>query len=243
MLKLSNIVKQYGEGLDPVLKGINIEFRQNEFVSILGPSGCGKTTLLNIIGGLDKYTAGDLIIKGKSTKDYTDKDWDAYRNRSVGFVFQSYNLIPHLSVLENVSIALALSGTPKADENSAYFYDYSAISPDGEYLLTVKYHDLEADGIKIKNEKDYILYYGDIKTEKYWQDGYRHITGSNIFVGDNFCYLTNMCSDKQDDKAVEMGQIFLANQLLNDRYVLLIEYTTPYSDIDHSVWDCFYSGK
>ena len=116
MLKLSNIIKQYGEGLDPVLKGINIEFRQNEFVSILGPSGCGKTTLLNIIGGLDKYTAGDLIIKGVSTKDYTDKDWDAYRNRSVGFVFQSYNLIPHLTVLENVSIALALSGTPKAEQ-------------------------------------------------------------------------------------------------------------------------------
>ena len=137
----------------------------------------------------------------------------------------------------------AVCGTPTADESDAYFYDYSAVSADGEYMITVKYHDLEKDGIKIKDEKDFILYYGDIKTEKYWQDGYRHITGSNIFVGDNFCYLTNMCSDKQDDKAVEMGQIFLANQLLNDRYVLLIEYTTPYSDIDHSVWDCFYSRK
>ena len=137
----------------------------------------------------------------------------------------------------------AVCGTPKADENPAYFYDYSAVSPDGKYLLTVKYHDLEKDGITVKNEKDYILYYGDIKTEKYWQDGYKHITGSNVFVGDIFCSLTNMCSEKHNVEAVEMGQIFLANQLLNDRYVLLIEYITPYSDIDHSVWQNFYSEK
>ena len=135
----------------------------------------------------------------------------------------------------------AVSGTPKTDENPAYFYDFSAISPDGEYLLTVKYHNLEADDIKIKNEKDYILYYGDIKTEKYWQDGYKHITGSNVFLGDKFCNLTNMCSEKQDDKAMEMGQIFLANQLMNERYVLLVELRTPYSNIDHSVWENFYS--
>lgn len=137
----------------------------------------------------------------------------------------------------------ALSGTPKADENPAYIYDYSAVSPDGEYLLTVKYHDLEKDGIKIKDEKDFILYYGDVKTEKYWQDGYKHITATNVFVGDMFCNLTNLCSDKHNAEAVEMGQIFLANQLLNDRYVMLIEYTTPYSDIDHSVWQNFYSEK
>lgn len=137
----------------------------------------------------------------------------------------------------------AVSGTPKADENPAYFYDYSAVSPDGSHLITVKYHDLETDGIKIKDEKDYILYYGEIKTEKYWQDGYRHITGTNVFVGEKFCSLTNMCSDKQNDEAVEMGQIFLASQRLNERYVLLIEYITPYYNIDHSVWECFYSLK
>ncbi|MGN0151473.1 MAG: ATP-binding cassette domain-containing protein [Wujia sp.] len=117
MLQLKNIVKDYETGDQPVhaLKGVSINFRANEFVSILGHSGCGKTTLLNIIGGLDQYTSGDLIIKGKSTKQYKDKDWDAYRNHSVGFVFQSYNLIMHQSVLQNVELALTLSGVSKAE--------------------------------------------------------------------------------------------------------------------------------
>lgn len=117
MLQLKNIVKHYGEGDSKVeaLKGISINFRANEFVSILGHSGCGKTTLLNIVGGLDQYTDGDLIIKGKSTKKYKDKDWDTYRNHSVGFVFQSYNLIMHQTVLQNVELALTLSGVSKAE--------------------------------------------------------------------------------------------------------------------------------
>lgn len=117
MLKLKNITKDYVAGNETVkaLKGINIEFRENEFVSILGQSGCGKTTLLNIIGGLDQYTSGDLIINGKSTKDYKDKDWDTYRNHSVGFVFQNYNLIPHQTVLSNVELALTISGVSKSE--------------------------------------------------------------------------------------------------------------------------------
>ena len=104
-----------GETSVEALKDINIEFRKSEFVSILGASGCGKTTLLNIIGGLDRYTSGDIVISGRSTKEYKDRDWDAYRNHSVGFVFQSYNLIPHQTVLENVELALTLSGVSKAD--------------------------------------------------------------------------------------------------------------------------------
>lgn len=112
MLELKNIKKDYVTDTSKVsaLKDINITFREHEFVSILGPSGCGKTTLLNIIGGLDDYTKGDLIINGKSTKKYTDNDWDTYRNHNVGFVFQSYNLISHQSVLANVELALTLSG-------------------------------------------------------------------------------------------------------------------------------------
>ena len=115
MLKLNNIKKNYETGNETVkaLKGINIEFRQSEFVSILGPSGCGKTTLLNIIGGLDHYTSGDLIIDGISTKKYKDRDWDTYRNHRIGFVFQNYNLITHQSVLSNVELALTLSGVDK----------------------------------------------------------------------------------------------------------------------------------
>ncbi len=115
MLELKNITKDYisGDSKVQALKGINIEFRKNEFVSILGQSGCGKTTLLNIIGGLDRYTSGDLIINGKSTKKFKDKDWDAYRNYSVGFVFQNYNLIPHQTVLSNVELALTISGISK----------------------------------------------------------------------------------------------------------------------------------
>lgn len=117
MLKLKNITKEYKSGDTTVkaLKGINIEFRNSEFVSILGQSGCGKTTLLNIIGGLDRYTSGDLIINGKSTKEFKDNNWDAYRNYSVGFVFQNYNLIPHQTVLSNVELALTLSGVSKEE--------------------------------------------------------------------------------------------------------------------------------
>jgi putative ABC transport system permease protein len=115
MLNLKNIVKTYKTGDETVaaLKGVSVRFRKNEFVSILGQSGCGKTTLLNIIGGLDRYTDGDLIIAGKSTKQFRDADWDNYRNRSIGFVFQSYNLIPHQTVLSNVELALTLSGVSK----------------------------------------------------------------------------------------------------------------------------------
>ena len=117
MLKLKNIKKTYVSGDEKVeaLKGINMEFRESEFVSILGQSGCGKTTLLNIIGGLDRYTSGDLIINGKSTKDFKDRDWDAYRNYSVGFVFQSYNLIGHQTVLSNVELALKISGVSRKE--------------------------------------------------------------------------------------------------------------------------------
>ncbi len=117
MLQLKDIKKDYVSGDTKVsaLKGINLKFRDSEFVSILGPSGCGKTTMLNIIGGLDKYTSGDLKINGISTKNYKDKDWDAYRNNSIGFVFQSYNLIPHQTVLSNVELALTLSGVSKSE--------------------------------------------------------------------------------------------------------------------------------
>lgn len=117
MLQLRNVVKNYHTGDEVVqaLKGVSVNFRRNEFVSILGQSGCGKTTLLNIVGGLDQYTSGDLVINGKSTKDFKSRDWDSYRNNSVGFVFQSYNLIPHQSVLSNVELALTLSGVSKAE--------------------------------------------------------------------------------------------------------------------------------
>ncbi len=117
MLSLKGIVKNYVSGDETVqaLKGIDIEFRESEFVSVLGPSGCGKTTLLNIIGGLDRYTSGDLVINGKSTKEFRDSDWDTYRNHSIGFVFQSYNLIPHQTVLSNVELALTLSGVSKSE--------------------------------------------------------------------------------------------------------------------------------
>ena len=120
MLELRRIVKDYRTGDTNVraLAGISLRFRKNEFVSILGPSGCGKTTLLNIIGGLDQYTSGDLIIGGVSTKEYTDADWDTYRNHSIGFVFQSYNLIPHQTVLSNVELALTLSGISPNERKS-----------------------------------------------------------------------------------------------------------------------------
>ena len=117
MLQLKNIKKRYeiGDSHVQALNGVSIDFRECEFVSILGPSGCGKTTLLNIVGGLDRYSEGDLLINGKSTEDFKDRDWDTYRNHSVGFVFQSYNLIPHQTVLANVELALTLSGISKAE--------------------------------------------------------------------------------------------------------------------------------
>lgn len=117
MLQLKNIVKTYvtGDLRQDALKGVSISFRENEFVSILGQSGSGKTTLLNITGGLDRYTSGDLIINGVSTTQYTDADWDYYRNSSIGFVFQSYNLILHQSVLANVEMALTLAGVSKKE--------------------------------------------------------------------------------------------------------------------------------
>lgn len=116
MLELKNVVKNYyvGDMVIEAVRGVSVKFRKNEFVAVLGPSGCGKTTLLNIIGGLDRYTSGDLIINGRSTTKYKNYDWDSYRNHSVGFVFQNYNLIPHQSVLKNVELALTLSGVSKA---------------------------------------------------------------------------------------------------------------------------------
>ena len=117
MLELKNITKIYktGDFEQKALNEVSISFRKNEFVSILGRSGGGKTTLLNIIGGLDKYTSGDLLIDGKSTKNFKDSDWDFYRNVSVGFIFQSYNLISHQTILSNVELALTLSGVKKED--------------------------------------------------------------------------------------------------------------------------------
>ena len=122
MLSLRNVKKDYvtGDTVVNALKGVSLDFRDNEFVSILGPSGCGKTTLLNIVGGLDRYTDGDLIINGVSTKLYSDGDWDAYRNHTIGFVFQTYNLIMHQTVLANVELALTLSGvSPKERKERA----------------------------------------------------------------------------------------------------------------------------
>ncbi len=120
MLKLEHIVKDYpaGDSVVHALRDVSISFRRQEFVAILGPSGCGKTTLLNLIGGLDQYTSGDLVISGRSTKQFRDRDWDAYRNHSVGFVFQSYNLIPHQSVLRNVELALTLSGVSRHERRA-----------------------------------------------------------------------------------------------------------------------------
>ena len=124
MLELRNIVKDYvnGNNVTHALKGISVTFRKNEFVSILGASGCGKTTLLNIIGGLDRYTKGDLLILGRSTKEYKDRDWDTYRNHSIGFVFQTYNLIAHQNILKNVELALTISGVSK-EERRQRAYD------------------------------------------------------------------------------------------------------------------------
>ena len=120
MLELRGITKEYRTGAETVhaLRGIDLAFRESEFVSILGPSGCGKTTMLNILGGLDQYTEGDLLIDGISTREYKDADWDAYRNDTIGFVFQSYNLISHQTVLSNVELALTLSGVSAAERKA-----------------------------------------------------------------------------------------------------------------------------
>ena len=117
MLKLQQIVKDYqaGDATVHALRGVSLNFRESEFVAILGHSGCGKTTLLNIIGGLDRYDSGDLIINGVSTKRYKDRDWNSYRNHTIGFVFQSYNLIPHQTILSNVELALTISGVSRTE--------------------------------------------------------------------------------------------------------------------------------
>ena len=120
MLKLSGITKEYkiASGTVHALKGISLTFRESEFVCVLGPSGCGKTTLLNIIGGLDHYTTGDLVIQGRSTKNFRDRDWDIYRNHRIGFIFQSYNLIPHQTVLGNVELALTIAGVGREERKA-----------------------------------------------------------------------------------------------------------------------------
>ena len=120
MLQIKNICKKYvtGDLTQSALDDVSFCLRDNEFVAVLGPSGSGKTTLLNVIGGLDRYDSGDLIINGISTKKYLDRDWDSYRNHTIGFVFQSYNLIPHQSVLANVELALTISGTSRADRRA-----------------------------------------------------------------------------------------------------------------------------
>ncbi len=135
MLRLKDITKNYkvSGGEIRVLKGLNINFRKNEFVSILGPSGCGKTTTLNIVGGLDKYTSGDLIIAGKSTKNFTDRDWDIYRNHRIGFIFQTYNLIPHQTVLGNVELALTISGISKEERVRRSIAALDKVGLQGEY--------------------------------------------------------------------------------------------------------------
>ncbi len=117
MLQIKEICKQYktGDLVQTALYHVSLNFRDNEFVAILGPSGSGKTTLLNIIGGLDRYDSGDLIINGITTRKYKDKDWDSYRNHTIGFIFQSYNLIPHQSVLANVELALTISGISRGE--------------------------------------------------------------------------------------------------------------------------------
>ncbi len=135
MLRLENITKDYhvADTTVQALKGVSLSFRQNEFVSILGPSGCGKTTLLNIIGGLDKYTYGELTIGGKSTKNFSDADWDVYRNHRVGFIFQSYNLIPHQTVLGNVELALAIAGLSKAERTEKAKRALDRVGLEGQY--------------------------------------------------------------------------------------------------------------
>ncbi|MDE5547171.1 MAG: ABC transporter ATP-binding protein/permease [Anaeroplasmataceae bacterium] len=135
MLRLENIIKDYkvADTYVHALKGINLAFRKNEFVSILGPSGCGKTTMLNIIGGLDKYTSGDLFINGKSTRDFKDRDWDVYRNHRIGFIFQSYNLIPHQTILGNVELALTIAGLTKEERVERAKKAIDRVGLEGQY--------------------------------------------------------------------------------------------------------------
>ena len=134
MLKLKDIKKDYkvAQGYVHALKGVTLAFRKNEFVSVLGPSGCGKTTLLNIIGGLDHYTSGDLVIQGKSTKDFKDRDWDVYRNHRIGFIFQTYNLIPHQTVLSNVELALTIAGVGKEERRARATHALERVGLGGE---------------------------------------------------------------------------------------------------------------
>ena len=133
MLELRNIIKDYvsGNNVTHALKGISVNFRRNEFVSILGPSGCGKTTTLNIIGGLDRYTKGNLLINGKSTKQYKDRDWDTYRNHSIGFVFQTYNLITHQNILKNVELALTISGVSREERKQRAYQVLKIVGLEG----------------------------------------------------------------------------------------------------------------
>ena len=133
MLELRDILKDYvsGNNVTHALKGVSVQFRKNEFVSILGASGCGKTTLLNIIGGLDRYTSGDLLIMGKSTKEYKDRDWDTYRNHSIGFVFQTYNLIAHQNILKNVELALTISGVSKEERRERAYKVLKVVGLEG----------------------------------------------------------------------------------------------------------------
>ena len=135
MLRLENIVKEYivGDSKVQALKGLSLSFRKNEFVSILGPSGCGKTTTLNIIGGLDKYTSGDLFINGRSTKEFSDRDWDVYRNHRIGFVFQAYNLIPHQTILGNVELALTIAGISKEERTERSKKALDEVGLKGQY--------------------------------------------------------------------------------------------------------------
>ena len=135
MLKLKSIKKDYVTASETVnaLRGVSISFRSHEFVSILGPSGCGKTTLLNIIGGLDHYTDGDLVIGERSTKSYTDRDWDVYRNHRVGFIFQSYNLIPHQTVLGNVELALTIAGVSREERIARAKRALDRVGLEGQY--------------------------------------------------------------------------------------------------------------
>ena len=135
MLRLTDVKKDYKVADTTVhaLKGVSLAFRQSEFVSILGPSGCGKTTLLNIIGGLDRYTSGDVSISGVSTKKFRDRDWDVYRNHRIGFIFQSYNLIPHQTVLGNVELALTIGGVTKAERTERAKAALDRVGLKGQY--------------------------------------------------------------------------------------------------------------
>ena len=202
---------------------------ENEFVVDKGAESYinhgNVADAITYVGENGYMSHGDIEL----TASRYDSDTNSFYNESINFGFK----LP-----EGWE---ALSGTPRAGENPAYFYDYSAISPDGDFLLTVKYHDLEADGIKIKDENDFIMTYIQTITQPYWDAGYQNISHSNTFAGDKFCYLADMCSDEFDHKAMDLGRIFLASQRLNERYVLLIEYRTPYFEGGIESWNGFYS--